>query len=159
MSEKREPPRIQLVAQNRRVSFDYEIGDRFEAGLVLLGSEVKVLRTGQCDLSDSWVEVKNGEAWLRGASIPMMQGSPFSHEAKRSRKLLLNQRELEKIERAISRDGMTVPVTKVYFKDGYAKAEIALARGKKKSDKRQSLKEKDADREARQAMQRGRRGA
>jgi SsrA-binding protein len=158
VSQKTEGAKIELVAQNRRASFDFEIGERFEAGMVLIGSEVKVLRSGQCDLSDAWVEVKHGEAWVHGVSIPVMQGSPFSHEAKRTRKLLLNAREIEKIERATTRDGMTVPVTKLYFKDGYAKCEIALARGKKKADKRESVKQKDAEREARQAMQRGRRG-
>lgn len=151
--------RIRVIALNRRASFDYELGEKFEAGLVLAGSEVKMLRNGKADLSDSWVQVdERGEAWLRGVNIPPLEHSPFSHDAKRARKLLLNQREIDEIRRAVVRDGMTVTATKLYFKGSLAKAEIALARGKKKGDKRESLKEKDAEREAKQAMSRGRRG-
>lgn len=158
MAEKTAAPKIDLVAQNRRATYDYEIGDRYEAGIALIGSEVKMLRQGKADLSDGWVGFERGEAYLRGVNIPVLQGSPYSHEAKRSRKLLLHQKEIEQLKRAVDRDGMTVTVTKLYFKDGRAKVEIALARGKKKADKRQSVKAKDADREARQAMARGRRG-
>lgn len=156
MSKERKPEAITPIAVNRRASFDYELSDKFEAGLVLLGSEVKMLRAGKADLTDAWVQVERGEAWLRGANIPVMEGSPYSHEAKRSRKLLLHQREIEQMQRAISRDGMTATVTKLYFKGRNAKAEVALARGKKKGDKRESLKEKDALRDAQAEMRRGR---
>lgn len=149
---------VEVVALNRRASYDYEIGARFEAGLSLIGSEVKMLRMGKADLTDGWVGFNNGQAYLRGVNIPVMQGSPYSHEAKRARKLLLHQREIDELKRSVDRDGMTITVTKLYFKGGYAKVEIALARGKKKADKRQSVKAKDADREARQAIMRGRRG-
>lgn len=150
--------KIRLVALNRRAGFDYELGDKYEAGIALVGSEVKMLRNGKADLSDSWVEIQRGEAWLRGVNIPVMDHAPFSHEAKRSRKLLLHEREIEDLARGIEREGMTVTATKLYFKGSRVKIEIALARGKKKADKRESLKEKDAEREARQAMRSGRRG-
>ena len=149
---------IQSIAKNRRASYDYELSDKFEAGLVLVGTEVKTLRDGQADLSGSFVTFQHGEAWLRGVNIPEMQGTPYSHDGKRARKLLLNRREIEKIQRSVDRDGMTVVATEIYFKDGRAKVEVALARGKKNYDKRQSVKTKDADREARVAMSRGRRG-
>lgn len=158
--DSKKQPDVVLVAQNRRATFDYELGDRYEAGLALIGSEVKVLRSGKADLTDGWVSFdSNGtEAYVRGVSIPVMMGSPFSHEPKRARKLLLHKREIEVMKRAVDRDGMTVTVTKLYFKGGRAKIEIALARGKKSYDKRESVKQKDADREARQAMAAGRRG-
>ena len=150
---------IELIAQNRRASFDYELVDRYEAGIALIGSEVKMLRLGKADLTDGWVGVERGEAWLRGVNIPVMQGSPYSHEAKRARKLLLNAKEIDELSLGTTREGMTITVTKLYFKNGRVKAEIALARGKKRYDKRESLKEKDADREAKQAMGRSQKGS
>jgi SsrA-binding protein len=152
------PGKIELIAQNRRATYDYELGDRFEAGVMLLGSEVKMLRNGKADLTDGWCSVDGREAWLKGVNIPVMQGSPYSHEAKRPRKLLLHQKEIEHIKRCVDRDGMTVAVTKLYFKDGYAKVELSLARGKKKADKRHAVKAKDAEREAKEAIGRGRKG-
>ncbi|MFO0614542.1 MAG: SsrA-binding protein SmpB [Polyangiaceae bacterium] len=149
---------IAVIALNRRATFDYDLGDKVEAGIALGGSEVKMLRSGKADLSDAWVEIKPDGAWLRGLSIPAMDHSPFSHEPKRTRRLLMHEREIEVMKRGIDRDGMTVIATRLYFKGRLAKVEIALARGKKKGDKRESMKEKDADREARQAIARGRRG-
>jgi SsrA-binding protein len=157
MTAAKPAPTIVPVAQNRRATFDYELGDRFEAGIVLLGSEVKMLRNGKVDLSDSWVGFEGEEPFLRGVNIPSLQPAPFSHEAKRPRKLLLHQKEIDELKRATTRDGMTITVTKLYFKDGRAKVEIALGRGKKKYDKRETVKERDADREARQTMARARR--
>jgi SsrA-binding protein len=151
-------PGEQLIARNKRASFDYELGDKYEAGLVLIGSEVKMLRVATADLSDSWCGVQRGEAYLNGVNIPTMIGAAFGHENKRSRKLLLHAREIEEIEHAITREGMTVIATRLYFKDGRAKVEIALAKGKKKADKRETMKQKDADREARVAMSNARRG-
>ncbi len=133
------------IAVNRRATFDYELADKYEAGIALTGSEVKMLRIGKADLSDAWVDVQRGEAWLRGLNIPAMDHSPFSHEPKRSRKLLLHAREIENIQRSTQRDGMTVVATKLYFRGRNVKIEIALARGKKKADKRESLKEKTAE--------------
>jgi SsrA-binding protein len=154
-----EAAKIEVVATNRRATFDYELITRYEAGISLLGSEVKMLRQGKADLTDGWVSVDRGEAFLRGVNIPVMQGSPYSHEAKRTRKLLLNMREIEQLMSGTTREGMTVTVTKLYFKNGKLKAEIALARGKKTYDKRESLKEKDAEREAKQAMRRSQKGS
>jgi SsrA-binding protein len=149
---------IALIAQNRRAGFDYELDDKYEAGIALGGSEVKMLRSGKADLSDAWVEIKDHEAWLRGLSIPVLEHSPFSHEPKRTRKLLLHERQIEDLARSVDRDGMTIVATKLYFKGRIAKIEIALARGKKKGDKRETLKQKSAEKEARAAMSRGRKG-
>jgi SsrA-binding protein len=147
-----------LIARNKRASFDYELGERFEAGLVLIGTEVKMLRDGTADLTDSWCAVEGGEAYLKGVNIPVMPGAAFGHDAKRPRKLLLHAREIEELKRGIERDGMTVAATRLYFKDGRVKVELAFARGRKKGDKRQALREKDAEKEARQAISRARRG-
>jgi len=154
----KEKPGEKLIVRNRRASFDYELGERFEAGLVLLGSEVKMLRHGGADLTDAWCSIRRGEAFLEGVNIPEMPGAAFGHEPKRARKLLLHAREIQEIERAIARAGMTVAAVRLYFKDGRVKVELALARGKKTPDKREALREKDAEREARLAMARGRRG-
>lgn len=158
MAKEKENPGEKLIVRNRRASFDYELGERYEAGLALIGSEVKMLRMGKADLSDAWCSVRRGEAFLEGVNIPEMPGAAFGHEAKRARKLLLHAREIEEIERAISREGMTVAAVRLYFKDGKVKVELALAKGKKSPDKREALKEKDAEREAKVAMARGRRG-
>jgi SsrA-binding protein len=147
-----------LIVRNRRASFQYELGERFEAGLALLGSEVKVLRVGTADLSDAWCSIENGQAFLQGVNIPVLTGAAFGHEAKRRRKLLLHAREIEDIQQRIDREGMTVTATRLYFKEGRVKVELALAKGKKNEDKRQAVKEREADREARAAMSRGRRG-
>lgn len=146
-----------LIVRNRRAGFEYELGERFEAGLVLIGSEVKMLRDGKADISDAWCSIMNGEAFLHGMLIPEMPGAAFGHIPKRSRKLLLNAKEIEDLQRAIERDGMTIAATRLYFKKGRAKVELALAKGKKQADKRETVKRREADREARAAMGRGRR--
>ncbi len=152
----KKPPKIVLIAQNRRAGFDYELMDKFEAGVSLLGTEVKMLRNGKADLSDAWVSLeKSDEAFARGINIPVLEGSPFSHEPKRARKLLLHKKEIEQLKRGIEREGMTVTVTRIYFKGSHVKAEIALARGKKSYDKRETLKRKEADKEARKALSDG----
>ena len=153
----KKPEPIQLVAVNRRATFDYELEQRFEAGLALTGTEVKVLRAGKADLTDGWVSFDGNEAFVRGVNIPVLQGSPYTHEAKRARKLLLHTREIEALKRGVEREGMTVTVTQLYFKGSRAKIEIALARGKKAFDKRETLKRKEADKEARQAISAARR--
>ena len=157
MAKEKEKPGETLIVRNRRASFDYELGERFEAGLVLLGSEVKMLRDGTADLTDSWCSIERGEAYLKGVNIQVMPGTAFAHEPKRSRKLLLHAREIEEIQRAITRDGMTVAAMRLYFKGGKVKAEIALAKGRKKGDKREVLREKEAEKESRQAISRARR--
>jgi SsrA-binding protein len=158
VAKEKDKPGEKLIVRNKRATFDYELGERYEAGLVLIGSEVKMLRHGTADLTDSWCSIRRGEAFLEGVNIPVMPGAAFGHEAKRARKLLLHSREIEAIQRAISREGMTVAAVRLYFKDGNVKVELALAKGKKLMDKREALKEKDAEREARVAMSRGRRG-
>jgi SsrA-binding protein len=147
-----------LIARNRRAGFEYELGERFEAGLVLVGTEVKMLRDGKADLSDAWCSVTRGEAFLHGMSIPEMPGMAFGHVAKRSRKLLLHGTEIEQLQRAVDREGMTVAATRLYFKKGRVKIELALAKGKKQADKREALKRREAEREARAAIRRGRKG-
>ena len=147
-----------LVSKNRRAFYDYEVGDVFEAGLVLIGSEVRSLRENSADLSDAWVDITSGEAWVKGLRIPPLKHAAFGHEERRPRKLLLHREQIDRLRGSSERDGATLIVTKCYFKQNRAKLEIAEARGKKKYDKRQALRARDADREARVAVQRGRRG-
>jgi SsrA-binding protein len=146
-----------VVATNRRASFDYELTDKYEAGMSLIGSEVRSLRVNGADVSTAWVDISHrGEAFVKEMRIPSLTHAAFGHEERRSRKLLLHREEIERLQSAIEREGMTLIVTKCYFKEGRAKLEFAVARGKKKHDKRQSLREKDSAREARQAIRRAR---
>ena len=142
-----------LVAQNRKARHDYHIEDTWEAGLVLVGTEVKSLRMGRASLVDGFAEIHNGEAWLLGVHIPeYSQGTWTNHAARRRRKLLLNRAEISKIERKITDKGYTIVPLALYFKDGRAKVEIALAKGKKSWDKRQAIAERTANRETQQAI-------
>ncbi|MBA2956131.1 SsrA-binding protein SmpB [Nocardioides sp. MAH-18] len=142
-----------LVAQNKKARHDYHIEDTYEAGLVLQGTEVKSLRQGRASLVDGFVEIDRHEAWLHGVHIPeYSQGTWTNHSARRKRKLLLNRVEIDKIERRVSEKGLTVVPLSLYFKDGRAKVEIALAKGKKSWDKRASLAERQANREKEQAL-------
>lgn len=146
-----------LVAQNRRARFDYELEEAFEAGLVLIGSEVRALRDQTAGLSDAWVDIdERGEAWVKGMRIPILKHAAFSHEEKRKRKLLLHRNQVTELQSAVQREGMTLIATKCYFKNNRAKLEVCLARGKKKHDKRQAVKEREATREAQAAMRRAR---
>ena len=142
-----------LVAQNRKARHDFHIEDTFEAGLVLTGTEVKSLRAGQASLVDGFGEVANGEAWLLQVHIPeYTQGTWTNHEARRRRKMLLNRHEIDKIEQRVQTKGLTIVPLSLYFKDGRAKVEIALARGKKQHDKRQAIAERQAKAEARNEL-------
>jgi len=144
-----------LVAQNKKARHDYHIDDTWEAGLVLMGTEVKSLRAGRASLVDGFAEIDGHEIWLHGVHIPeYTQGTWTNHAARRKRKLLLHKTEIAKIERKVSEKGYTLVPLQLYFKDGRAKVEIALARGKKAYDKRHSLAERQADREKEQALQR-----
>ena len=144
-----------LVAQNKKARHDYHIDDTWEAGLVLMGTEVKSLRAGRASLVDGFAEIDGHEIWLHGVHIPeYTQGTWTNHAARRKRKLLLHKTEIAKIERKVSDKGYTLVPLQLYFKDGRAKVEIALARGKKAYDKRHSLAERQADREKEQALQR-----
>lgn len=145
-----------VLAQNRRASFDYELGDKFEAGLCLIGSEARSIRITAPGLTDAFVEIdKNGEAWVKQMRIAPLSHAAFAHDERRPRKLLLNQRELDELRAAVDREGMTLIPTRIYHKKGRAKLEFAVARGLKKHDKRQAIKDKTAKDEARAAMARG----
>jgi SsrA-binding protein len=142
-----------LVAQNKKARHDYHIEDTYEAGLVLMGTEVKSLRMGRASLTDGFVDIEGHEAWLHGVHIPeYTQGTWTNHSARRKRKLLLNRHEIDKIERRVNEKGLTVIPLALYFLDGRAKVEIALAKGKKSWDKRHSLAERQANREKEQAL-------
>jgi len=142
-----------LVAQNRKARYDYHIEDTYEAGLVLMGTEVTSLRAGRASLVDGFVDIAGHQAWLHGVHIPeYTQGTWTNHAARRKRKLLLNRAEIDKIERRVNEKGLTIVPLSLYFLDGRAKVEIALARGKKTWDKRHSLAERQANREKEQAL-------
>jgi SsrA-binding protein len=142
-----------IIAKNRRAHFDYELLDRYEAGLVLVGSEVKSMRDGKVDVTDAYVSVERGEAWLRQLFVaPLEHAAAFPHEPRRARKLLLHARQIEEIDTALSRGGLTAVPLRLYFKDGRVKIELAVAKGKKHFDKRASIAVHDAEREARVAL-------
>jgi SsrA-binding protein len=142
-----------LVAQNKKARHDYAIEDTFEAGMVLQGTEVKSLREGRASLVDGFVDIDRGEAWLHGVHIPeYSQGTWTNHSARRKRKLLLNRTEIDRLERKVSEKGYTIVPLSLYFKDGRAKVEIALGKGKKHWDKRQTLREQQDNREKQQAL-------
>ena len=148
----REKGRI-MVAQNRKARHDYHLGDRFEAGLVLTGTEVKSLRLGRASLADAFATVDDGEVWLRNAHIPEYTfGTWTNHATRRKRKLLLHRREIEKLERATTASGRTIVPLAMYFNDGYATVELAIATGKKDWDKRQTIAEREANRDAARAL-------
>ena len=142
-----------LVAANRKARHDYTIEDVFEAGVVLTGTEVKALRAGRASVVDGWCEVEGGEAWLHGVHIPeYAQGTWTNHAPRRKRKLLLHREEIDRLEARTREKGHTVVPLALYFLDGRAKVEIALARGKKDWDKRQALRERQDNMEAQRAM-------
>jgi SsrA-binding protein len=149
MAQNKDKPAPKVAAANRRARFNYEIGQTFEAGIVLAGTEVKSLRAGQSNIADSYASEKGGEMWLYNAYIPeYLQANRFNHETRRPRKLLLHKREIGRLANAVQREGMTVVPLRIYFNDqGRAKVELALARGKKLHDKRDSEKKRDWDRE------------
>ena len=144
-----------VVAQNKKARHDYHIEDTYEAGLVLVGTEVKSLRMGRASLVDGFVDIDGSEAWLHGVHIPeYSQGTWTNHAARRKRKLLLHKTEIDKLQRKVAEKGFTIVPLSLYFKDGRAKVEIGLARGKKEYDKRHSLAERQANREKVDAVQR-----
>jgi len=144
---------IKIVTENRKAWFDYHIVDKYEAGLVLTGSEVKSLRAGNCNLKDSYVVFMGDEVFLQKAHIGIYAASSYNnHAPERLRKLLLNRNEIKRIYSAISEKGMTCVPLKIYFKNGRAKVEIGTAKGKTKGDKRQSIKTRDENREVQRAL-------
>ncbi|GAA4502355.1 SsrA-binding protein SmpB [Actinoallomurus oryzae] len=142
-----------LIAQNKRARHDYHIEDTYEAGLVLTGTEVKSLRAGRANLTDGFAHIRDGEVWLEGVHIPeYTMGTWTNHAARRPRKLLLHRREIGKLSGATTESGRTIIPLSLYFKDGKAKVEIAVARGKRSYDKRQAIAKRDADREMQRAL-------
>lgn len=149
-----------MVAQNRRARHDYTIEDTIEAGVVLAGTEVKSLREGKASLADAFATVDDGEVWLRAAHIgEYSHGTWTNHAARRTRKLLLNRKEINRLERELGSAGTTLIPLSIYFRDGYAKVELAVGTGKREYDKRQTIAKRDAEREAARALAaRNRRG-
>jgi SsrA-binding protein len=144
---------VKIVAQNRTASYNYTLGDKFEAGLVLVGTEVKTLREGKAALRDAFAEIRGSEAWLVNSHIPeYLPGGSRNHDPLRKRKLLLNRREIDKLQVQIQQKGMTIVPLKFYFRDGMAKCELAVGKGKKFHEK-----QKEAKREASEAISRSRR--
>jgi SsrA-binding protein len=157
-AKKAERERNKIVAQNRAASYNYELLDKFEAGIVLVGTEVKTLREGKGAIREAYAEIRAGEVWLLNCHIPeYLPGGPRNHDPLRKRKLLLHHREIDKLEVATEQKGMTVVPLKIYFRDGMAKCELAVARGKKFHDRRESERQKEAKREADDAIYRSRR--
>jgi SsrA-binding protein len=148
-----------LIVKNKKASFDYIIEDRFEGGLALLGSEVKSMRAGKVDIVDAFAAVEGRDLWLKQLYIaPFEQAKSFPHEPRRHRKVLLHRKEIDQIDKGISRGGYTLVPLRLYFKDGRVKVELALVKGKKNYDKRAAVRKKDDEREARVATGRARKG-
>jgi len=147
---------VKVVAKNRKASFEYFLYEHFEAGLSLQGSEIKSIRAGQVSLAEAYVRVEGRQAWLMDAHVaPYDQANRYNHEPRRPRKLLLHKKEIRELWDAVRQQGVTIVPTRMYLKQGRAKVEIALARGKKHYDKRQTIAKRDADREiAREGRQR-----
>lgn len=147
---------IKVVATNRKAKRDYELEDRFEAGLVLTGTEIKSIRAGRINLSDGYVQPEEGELWMVNVHIaPYEAAGRHGHEPRRPRKLLLHRRQIDRLTSRVQERGWTIVPITVYLKDGRAKAEIALARGKRKYDKRQAIAKRDSEREIRRALKHG----
>jgi SsrA-binding protein len=156
--KKNVPEGDRLIAQNRRARHEFELGKSFEAGVALIGSEARALREGPADISDAWVEIRRGEAWVQGMRVPPLAHSFLGHDEKRARKLLLHRAQIDELLSAQDQDRMTLVATKLYFKGGRVKLELCVARGKKMYDKRETLKRRDADKEARVAIRNARKG-
>ncbi len=142
-----------LIADNRKARHDFQLLERFEAGLVLTGTEVKSLRQGRASLAQAYGDVRGTEVWLVGAHIPVYeQGNIANHEPERDRKLLLHRREISTLIGKVREKGLTLVPTRLYFKDGRAKVELALARGKEQRDKRRDIAKREADRQIERAL-------
>ncbi len=148
-----------LIAQNKKARHDYALSDFIEAGIELVGTEVKSLRAGRASLVDGFAQIKDGQVWLHNIHIPEYDpGTWTNHEPRRLRKLLLHKAEINKLSKLTKEQGITLVPVSIYFKDGYAKVEIAVAKGKKAHDKREAIKERMAKREAETAMGRRNKG-
>jgi SsrA-binding protein len=152
----REHDNERLIAQNRRARHDYEVLDTLECGIVLVGSEVKSLRSGRMSLDEGYGRVKDGEVWLMGCDIPeYVQANQFNHQPRRPRKLLMHRREVQKFANRAYEKGLTLVPLKMYFKEGRAKVLLGICRGKKMYDKRESIKKADVERDLARAQRRG----
>jgi SsrA-binding protein len=148
---------VKVVARNRKARHEYDLLEKVEAGLVLTGTEVKSLRTGKASLEESYAGVDRGEVWLYGCDIPeYLEANRMNHKPKRPRKLLLHRSEIIKIAEKSSEKGLTLVPLQIYFKNGLAKVELSVARGRKTFDKREALKKQDAKREIDRALRRNR---
>lgn len=146
---------IKIISRNRKAKFEYELFDTYEAGIELRGSEIKSIRARQVSLSEAYVRTNGRQAWLVGAHIaPYDQASAFNHDPERERRLLLHKREINELWDGVRLKGMTVIPTMLYLRDGLAKVEIALAKGKRQYDKRQSIKKRDMEREVERTLDR-----
>jgi len=144
---------VKLIAENRKARHEYQLLERYEAGLVLTGTEVKSLRQGGASLQQAYADVREGEVWLIGAHIAEYgQGNVHNHEPDRERKLLMHRKEIASLYGKVRERGLTLVPTRMYFKDGRAKVELALARGKEQRDKRRDLAKRDADRQIERAL-------
>jgi len=144
---------IKIVATNRKAKFEYFLLDQFEAGLSLKGSEIKSIRAGQISIKEAYIRVDKNEAWLMEAHVsPYIEANRFNHEPRRPRQLLLHKREIRKLRDSVRKKGLTIIPTKVYLKGGRAKVEIALARGKKLHDKRQTIANREIERDLKRQM-------
>ncbi len=158
LTKKKEKPAEHIVAQNRAATHRYELIEKYEAGLVLLGTEVKALRMGQASLREAYAELKGNEVWLINLHVPeYLPGGKFNHTPLRTRKLLLRRQEINKLIGKTQQKGLTLIPLRIYFRDGIAKCEIALARGRKVWDRRQTERDKEARREASEAIYNSRR--
>lgn len=157
MAQEKTPDNIKIITTNRQARFRYEILETFEAGLVLAGTEVKSLRVGKCNLKEGYARVEKGEAWLVGVHIPeYTEGNQFNHDPDRTRKLLLNKRQIRHLTVSTQQEGLTLVPLRLYFKGKVAKIELGLARGKKLYDKRETIAKRDTERRLRQATHRRR---
>ncbi|MEQ8371321.1 MAG: SsrA-binding protein SmpB [Alphaproteobacteria bacterium] len=151
-----EPPDFRPVARNRRARYDYAIDDVFECGIMLLGSEVKSLRGGRVSINESFAVIREGEAWLLNADIPEYAASLRSHGPRRPRKLLLKRRELDRLQAAVSGPGMTLVPMAIYFnRQGIAKLRLGLGKGKRQADKRDTIRDRDWQRQRQRLLGRG----
>lgn len=149
----KEQPNNRTITFNRQATFNYEIMDRYEAGLALTGTEIKSIRAGRVDLRDAYARPQDGELWLLNSHIAQYDpASIFNHEPRRPRKLLLHRDEIEKLTDEVSQKGLTIVALRLYIKNHVAKVELGLARGKRQFDKRRAIRDREMDMAARQAM-------
>ncbi|MCH7607308.1 MAG: SsrA-binding protein SmpB [Chloroflexi bacterium] len=148
-------PYFRTVADNRRARFDYDLMERIEAGLALTGTEIKSVRAGQANIRDAYAQIRDGEMWLQNMHVaPWAGGGPWNHEPMRPRRLLLNRREIDRFHRQVLQKGLTIVPLRLYIKGHYAKVEVALAKGRRRYDKRQAIMRRETEREIGRAMRR-----